>query len=385
MSGVATAIIVTGAATAYYQSEAQKKAAEKAARAQTAATDAAAAVQLEYLDFEKEKYADYMEQYEATRLYSQAEYDEAKAEYERLQAETGIYEGRGDRWRKGEPVKFPGTLSAVGEEEDIQAKLDAAREKLEAMEGRVSDEYRDIYERSAGEKREALYEETKQYAEQVFEQQKELLAPYVEGGETAFMRQQAISGLAGAKAQAQEIELIQSSPGFYEMIAEGESAILANASATGGVRGGDTQSFLAQYRPQMLRQEMQDKYNMYSGIASTGLAAAGMQSAAAGDMANAQQAAASIAAGGTGTTGTAGYNTSGIGTATANLASTLAQSGQNQASYELAQGAIEANQYSWIPQTVGFLSAYGPSSSNPSYLQTMLGSSSTGSTYSTWP
>lgn len=384
MSGVATAVVVTGAATAYYQSETQKDAANKAARAQREGTDAAVRVQREALDFEKKKYADYQRDVGRTKLYSQKEYNEAKQKYE--SAKSAV-----DSAEQAHAAAIKARDEGKGTHEQALAAAEAHKQAMAAfkgvedytkMEGKIDDEYTNIYERREDQRykeqiarKAELYEESKRYAEEVYQEQKELLSPYVEGGQTAFMKQMAISGAAGPEAQKQEIEMIQSSPGFYEMIKEGEDAILANAAATGGVRGGDTQSFLAKYRPGMLRQEIQDKYNMYGGLASTGLSATGMQASAAGQKAgNIINAAAGAGGGVPGSVGggPGQYNTAGIGAASSDLARTLAAGGDNEAQRILAQGAISANQFNWIPQSVGFLSAYGPNQGRPSYMQNLL-------------
>ena len=83
------------------------------------------------------------------------------------------------------------------------------------------------------------------------------------------------SGGADA-AQAAAISQQENSPFFQSLVARGEDAILQNASATGGLRGGNTQAALAQFRPQMLNQFIEQQYGRLSGIASLG------QNAAAG-------------------------------------------------------------------------------------------------------
>ena len=57
---------------------------------------------------------------------------------------------------------------------------------------------------------------------------------------------------------------------------QGNNAILANASATGGLRGGNTQAALAQFSPQLLSQLIQQQFGNLGGLTSVG------QNAAAG-------------------------------------------------------------------------------------------------------
>lgn len=80
----------------------------------------------------------------------------------------------------------------------------------------------------------------------------------------------------GAQAQQQAIAGIESSPLFQSLLRQGEQGILQNASATGGLRGGNVQGALAQFRPAMLNQQIQQQLANFAGLASLG------QSAAAG-------------------------------------------------------------------------------------------------------
>ena len=57
---------------------------------------------------------------------------------------------------------------------------------------------------------------------------------------------------------------------------QGENRILQNASATGGLRGGNTQAALAQFSPQLLSQLIDQQYSRLGGLTSVG------QNAAAG-------------------------------------------------------------------------------------------------------
>ena len=97
--------------------------------------------------------------------------------------------------------------------------------------------------------------------------------------------QQNLLGLNGAGAQKTAISGIEKSPYFQSVAQQGENAILQNASATGGLRGGNTQGALAQFRPSLLNQLVQQQYQNLGGITSLGQNSAaqtgnaGMQSA----------------------------------------------------------------------------------------------------------
>lgn len=98
----------------------------------------------------------------------------------------------------------------------------------------------------------------------------EQLQPFAQAGAPALEQQQALLGLRGPEAQRAAIEAIQAGPGFQEQIAAGEEALLQRASATGGLRGGNIQAALAQFRPQMLRQAIEQQYGRLGGLTALG-------------------------------------------------------------------------------------------------------------------
>jgi len=102
-----------------------------------------------------------------------------------------------------------------------------------------------------------------------------MLAPYRETGAQALGGQEDLAGLNGQDAQARAIQALQQSQIFTSQLQQGEDSILANASATGGLRGGNTQGALAQFAPQLLSQTINDQYSRLGGLSSMGLGAAG--------------------------------------------------------------------------------------------------------------
>jgi hypothetical protein len=116
-----------------------------------------------------------------------------------------------------------------------------------------------------------------------FDKITELLSPYVSAGTGAIGQQQAILGLQGAGAQQKAISGIEQSPYFKSVFQQGENAILQNASATGGLRGGNTQGALAQFRPALLNQLIQQQYSNLGGLTNVGQASAAQQAVAAGN------------------------------------------------------------------------------------------------------
>lgn len=155
-----------------------------------------------------------------------------------------------------------------------------------------------------------------------FDAVQKLLAPYSGAGEQSIAAQQSLLGLSGADAQRQAIAGIESSPQFQSMMQQGENAILQNASATGGLRGGNVQATLAQFRPQLLSQLIESQFSKLGTVSGLG------QASAAGQAAAAQQ------------TG-------------ANIGNALTQQGQAAAGAALAQGQAQAQMWGNIGGTIG--------------------------------
>lgn len=157
------------------------------------------------------------------------------------------------------------------------------------------------------------------------EETRKLLAPYVQAGNTAIGQQGNLIGLGGNAAQQSAIQQLQNSPFFTSQLQAGQNAILQNASATGGLRGGNVQAALGQFAPSLLAQTIQNQFGNLGSLTSIG------QNAAAG-------------------VGNAGANA-------ANQNTALLQSiGNSQASGALAQG--QAN-IGLANSAMGALGAFG--------------------------
>ncbi len=98
--------------------------------------------------------------------------------------------------------------------------------------------------------------------------------PFLEAGQQAVGAQGNLIGLGGADAQAQAIAALQNSPEFAALSQQGNDAILANASATGGLRGGNTQNSLARTRMDLLSSLIGQQYSRLGGIAGQGASTA---------------------------------------------------------------------------------------------------------------
>ena len=123
---------------------------------------------------------------------------------------------------------------------------------------------------------------------QAREEMRGLLQPYVSAGGPALEAQMAALGLSGAEAQQAYVTQQEQSPFFQSLARQQEEALLQNASATGGLRGGNVQGALAQFRPQLLNQFLEQQYGRLGGMtqlgqrSAAGVGAAGLD--AAGDI-----------------------------------------------------------------------------------------------------
>lgn len=104
-----------------------------------------------------------------------------------------------------------------------------------------------------------------------------LLKPYVEAGTGAIEQQGALIGLGGTEAQQRAIAALEAGPEYEALVRSGEEALLQQASATGGLRGGNIQAALAQYRPQVLSGLIGQQYDRLGGLARMGQASAAGQ------------------------------------------------------------------------------------------------------------
>ena len=103
-----------------------------------------------------------------------------------------------------------------------------------------------------------------------FDKIQELLAPFVAVGEPALTQQQALLGMQGPEAERAAIERLRGGETFQALAQQGEEAILQRASATGGLRGGNVQAALAQFRPQLLSSLIEQQYSRLGGLTSLG-------------------------------------------------------------------------------------------------------------------
>ena len=214
--------------------------------------------------------------------------------------------------------------------------------------------------------REAAEIQARAQAESLAEQRRQFdiatqtLQPYVGDEMSTGLRQAAATplGLAGSEAakdlldllgitrgfgdsaggvetrQREAIQRLEQSPMFQEKIRQGEEALLSRASATGGLRGGNIQAALAQFRPQLLSAEIDRRAAQLGGLVGTGSEQA-LQALQLGGAAAARQAASGLQFG-------------------QNIGQTLGNIGAAQAQGALSGGTAVAGQFiSSLPQLLG--------------------------------
>lgn len=98
------------------------------------------------------------------------------------------------------------------------------------------------------------------------------LQPWLTAGQEALGGQMDLLGLGegGAAGQAASIEDLRGSPLYQSLYDNGEEAVLANASATGGLRGGNTQRGLANFGRDTLAQVIENMFAKLGGISGAG-------------------------------------------------------------------------------------------------------------------
>lgn len=119
-----------------------------------------------------------------------------------------------------------------------------------------------------------------------YEEIVKLLDPYRQSGTQANTALGNIYGLNGDKAQQQYISNLQNSSIFKGLLQQGENSILQNASATGGLRGGNTQQALAKFSPQLLYGLLQDQAKGIGNLYQGGLSSVGTLATANQNLAN---------------------------------------------------------------------------------------------------
>lgn len=161
-------------------------------------------------------------------------------------------------------------------------------------------------------------------------------APWLATGKQALGGQSDLLGLNGGGAQQTSIDALKASPLYQSLFRNGQDTILNNASATGGLRGGNLQRSLADFGSDTLAQVIQGQLANLGGLSGQGLSGAG--------------------------------GLGGLNAGSANSISQLYQNqGSAQASGALAQGGIAQNTIANLTQSLGGL--FGGSGGGQSFQQ----------------
>jgi hypothetical protein len=157
------------------------------------------------------------------------------------------------------------------------------------------------------------------------------LAPFRQAGLGGLAGYGDLVGTNGGPQQAAAIQALQASPFYQSLYNNGLEATLQNASATGGIRGGNTQLGLARFGSDTLAQVIQQQLGNLGALANMGLGATNS----------------------TGAFGAAASN---------NIANLTQQQGQNSGDAALAQAGAMAGIFKNIGSLAGFAvnpSAFG--------------------------
>jgi hypothetical protein len=102
------------------------------------------------------------------------------------------------------------------------------------------------------------------------------LSPWMQAGQSALGQYGNLIGSNGSTQQQAAIAALQQSPLYTSMINQGDQAVLAQASATGGLRGGNIQNSLANFNANALNTVIQNQIGNLGTLSGSG------QNAAAG-------------------------------------------------------------------------------------------------------
>lgn len=209
------------------------------------------------------------------------------------------------------PVKMKAVGKAIG---SVIGSITGASQSADAAESAASTQ--------AASAQAAIDEQKREYDSIV-----QMMSPYLNAGTTALTSQQNLLGLNGNDAQQTAINNIQNSSAYQTALKQGENSILQNASATGGLRGGNTQAALEQYSPTLLNQMVQQQYSNLGGLTSLGQSSAALQA-------------------------NAGQNTSN------QVSSLLQQQGAATAGGQIAQGNTTSSAFNSLLQLGGLAAAF---------------------------
>lgn len=128
----------------------------------------------------------------------------------------------------------------------------------------------------------AIAEQRKAYKEG-----KQMLEPYSQAGLGGLQSYLAMLGQSGNEAQQAAIAGLEQTPGYQAQLGAGQRAILQNASATGGLRGGNVQQGLAEFGSGLFGQYYNQQLDRLGQLQNQGLQTqSGLANLRAGNAAN---------------------------------------------------------------------------------------------------
>lgn len=110
--------------------------------------------------------------------------------------------------------------------------------------------------------------------EKMFGISKKMMDPFREAGLTGLEQMMDLGGMSGDDAQRAALEAIQQGPEYDILMDQTQKGILAGASATGGLRGGNTQRQMAELGPNILMGLADRQYGRLTGLTNIGQASA---------------------------------------------------------------------------------------------------------------
>ena len=110
--------------------------------------------------------------------------------------------------------------------------------------------------------------------QQQYDQTRQDLMPWMQMGQSAAGAQGNLIGLNGFEKQQASINELKQSPLYQSLFGNGQELLLSNASATGGLRGGNTQRSLADFGRDTLAQTIQQQIQNFGSVSQQGQTAA---------------------------------------------------------------------------------------------------------------
>jgi hypothetical protein len=151
--------------------------------------------------------------------------------------------------------------------------MGAVKKGAKSIEKGVKKQFFGGAEKDAAAAKVAAAEKAGDKIDERFQENKELLTPFAEGGAAAFKRQQAISGALGPEAQAEAFKQFQESPAVKFQREQGLAGIESQAAASRNLGGGNRLKAISQFNQQLAQQQIDRQFNQLGAITGVGLSA----------------------------------------------------------------------------------------------------------------